>query len=100
MLACLNLLLINLLRYPAQSLHHLRVKQHALILDQWHHRVLGFHLALARMSQDVDLSRLVGVQDFIYVDTGDAVLICAKERSQDVKIIVEQLMKSGMDEYI
>ncbi len=46
------------------------------------------------------LVALVGVKNLVVVDTGDALLICKKSRSQDVKEIVEQLKKSGMDEYI
>jgi hypothetical protein len=34
------------------------------------------------------------------VDTGDALLICKKSRTQDVKDLVEQLKKNGMDEYL
>ncbi len=46
------------------------------------------------------LVALVGVRNLIVVDTGDALLISKKSRSQDVKEIVELLKKSGMDEYI
>ncbi len=46
------------------------------------------------------LIALVGVKNLIVVDTGDALLVCKKNRSQDVKEIVEQLKKSGMDEYL
>jgi mannose-1-phosphate guanylyltransferase len=46
------------------------------------------------------LVALVGVKNLIVVDTGDALLVCRKNRSQDVKEIVEQLKKSGLDEYI
>ncbi|GAB4381062.1 MAG: mannose-1-phosphate guanylyltransferase [Calditrichia bacterium] len=46
------------------------------------------------------LVALVGVRNLVFVDTGDAVLICKKSQSQDVKEIVEQLKKNGMDEYI
>ncbi len=46
------------------------------------------------------LIALVGVRNLIVVDTGDALLICRKNRSQDVKDIVEKLKKNGMDEYL
>jgi len=46
------------------------------------------------------LVAMVGVKNLIVVDTGDAILICRKNKSQDVKEIVEQLKKTGMDEYI
>jgi mannose-1-phosphate guanylyltransferase len=46
------------------------------------------------------LVAMVGVKNLIVVDTGDAILICRKNKSQDVKEIVEHLKKSGMDEYL
>lgn len=41
------------------------------------------------------LVALVGMQDTIVVDTGEIVLVMPKNRSQDVKKIVEQLKKNG-----
>ncbi len=46
------------------------------------------------------LVALVGIKNLVIVDTGDAILISKKTRSQEVKDIVEQLKKSGMDEYL
>lgn len=46
------------------------------------------------------LVALVGVRNLIIVDTGDALLVCRKNRSQDVKEIVEKLKKNGLDEYL
>ncbi len=46
------------------------------------------------------LVALVGVRNLVVVETKDALLICKKNRSQDVKEVVEQLKKSGMDEFI
>jgi len=37
------------------------------------------------------LTALVGVDDLIIVDTGDALLVCARDRAQDVKRMVEDL---------
>jgi mannose-1-phosphate guanylyltransferase/mannose-6-phosphate isomerase len=59
------------------------------------------------MSLDCDNSiiqgqkRLIGVlglKDTIVVDSPDALLVCAKERSQDVKQLVEALNKKGQPE--
>ena len=41
---------------------------------------------------------LVGVNDIVVVETPDAVLVADKERSQDVKKIVEQLKADGREE--
>ena len=42
----------------------------------------------------------VGVKDSIIIDTKDALLVCPKERAQDVKKIVEELKKRGMERYL
>jgi mannose-1-phosphate guanylyltransferase len=42
----------------------------------------------------------VGVKDLIVIDTDDALLICARERAQDVKSIVEQLEEEGRAKYL
>lgn len=40
----------------------------------------------------------LGLKDTVVVDTQDALLVCAKERSQDVKKLVEALNKKGCPE--
>ncbi len=42
----------------------------------------------------------IGVDDLIIVQTDDAVLVCHKDRSQDVKTVVEQLKKQHKSEYL
>jgi mannose-1-phosphate guanylyltransferase len=46
------------------------------------------------------LVALVGVENLIVVDTADAVLLCSKERAQDVKKVVEELQRRGLPEYL
>jgi len=46
------------------------------------------------------LTALVGVKDLIIVETKDALLICKKGRSQDVKKIVEKLEVAKMKKYL
>ncbi len=43
---------------------------------------------------------LLGVSDLIVVDTPDALLVCHRERSQDVKKIVEELQRRGLHQYL
>ncbi len=43
---------------------------------------------------------LVGVEDLIVVDTGDALLVCDKNAAQDVKDVVEQLKKKRLKEWL
>ncbi len=42
----------------------------------------------------------VGVENFIVVDTKDALLICPKDRAQDVRKIVDRLKETGLDAYL
>ena len=46
------------------------------------------------------LVALVGVRDLIVVETDDALLICHRGRSQDVRKVVEILEKKGLKEYL
>ena len=42
----------------------------------------------------------VGLEDMVVIETDDAILICPKARSQDVKLIVERLKQMGKTEYL
>lgn len=42
----------------------------------------------------------IGLQDIIYVETPDAVLICPKDRAQEVKKILEKLRAEGKTGYL
>ena len=42
----------------------------------------------------------IGLKDVIVIDTDDVILICARDRAQDVKLLVEQLKKDGRVEYL
>jgi mannose-1-phosphate guanylyltransferase len=46
------------------------------------------------------LVALVGVRDLLVVETDDALLICRRGRSQDVRKVVEILEKRGLKEYL
>jgi mannose-1-phosphate guanylyltransferase len=43
---------------------------------------------------------LVGVRDLLVVETDDALLICRRGRSQDVRKVVERLEKEGRKDYL
>ncbi|MBM3263511.1 MAG: mannose-1-phosphate guanylyltransferase [candidate division Zixibacteria bacterium] len=51
-------------------------------------------------ASDGRLIALVGVENLIVIDTPDAVLICRKDRDQDIKKIIEALEQRGMTEYL
>jgi mannose-1-phosphate guanylyltransferase len=42
----------------------------------------------------------VGLEDMVVIETDDALLICPKARSQDVKLIVERLKQTGKTQYL
>lgn len=42
----------------------------------------------------------VGVENLIIVETDDAILVCDKNKAQDVKKVVDELKESGEDEYL
>jgi mannose-1-phosphate guanylyltransferase len=46
------------------------------------------------------LVALVGVQHLIVVNTEDALLVCAEERAQEVKKVVETLERQGKKDYL
>jgi len=42
----------------------------------------------------------VGVKDLVIIETPDALLVCQKEKAQEVKKIVEILEEKGKKEYL
>lgn len=46
------------------------------------------------------LAVTIGVHDLIVVDAGDALLICHKDRAQDVKEVVNHLRSTNQDNYL
>jgi mannose-1-phosphate guanylyltransferase len=46
------------------------------------------------------LVALLGVKDLVIVEDEDALLVCNKERAQDVKKLVEMLKSKGRDEIL
>lgn len=46
------------------------------------------------------MTALVGVDNLIVVATDDALLVCRKDRAQDVKKVVETLQQAGRQEYL
>jgi len=46
------------------------------------------------------LVALLGVKDLIVVETPDALLVCPRDRAQEVKGIVEELDRRGLGEYL
>jgi mannose-1-phosphate guanylyltransferase len=77
--------------------------------DLWRHDIAG-NAALGRLLP-IDargsivycphrVVALVGVDDLIVVDSSDALLVCARERAQDVRKVREELKKRGWGRYV
>jgi mannose-1-phosphate guanylyltransferase len=43
---------------------------------------------------------VIGLDDLIVVDAGDAVLVCRRDRAQDVRKAVDELKRRGREEMI
>jgi mannose-1-phosphate guanylyltransferase len=46
------------------------------------------------------LVSLLGLTDVVVVDTPDAVLVCPRDRAQDVKQLVDDLKARGLTRYL
>ena len=46
------------------------------------------------------LTALLGVENLVVIDAGDAILICPRDRVQDVRRVVDVLKQRGMEEFI
>ncbi len=72
--------------------------------DRYGNRSDGRALALESSGNivvtDQGMVALLGVDDLIVVRSGDAVLVCKRERAQEVRRVVEELGRNGGGEYI
>lgn len=66
--------------------------------------VVGQHIGLDTRSCLIHgshrLVTTIGLEDMIVVDTEDALLVCPRERAQEVRDLVEKLKESGREEYL
>jgi len=69
-----------------------------------HNAVRGRALAIDSRGCVVDspqrLIALLGVEDLVVVDTRDAVLVCRKQRAQDVRMVVDELRRRRLGRYL
>jgi mannose-1-phosphate guanylyltransferase len=79
----------------------LEADQEGNIFNCKNHLSLGSSNSLVH--QDSEIDRLVvtlGVEGLVIVDTGDVLLVCAKDQVQDVKQVVNSLYEKGKKEYL
>lgn len=72
--------------------------------DELGNAVVGEHLTTDTTGSLIyspqRLVATIGLKDLVVVDTGDALLICPRDRAQDVKAIVSRLQREGRREYL
>jgi mannose-1-phosphate guanylyltransferase len=73
--------------------------------DEHDNRVVGTHVGIDTRSSLIlghtgRLVATIGVEDMIVVDTPHALLICPRQRAQDVRRLVSKLAEAGLDKYL
>jgi mannose-1-phosphate guanylyltransferase len=72
--------------------------------DQENNIYLGSHISIdTKNTLSFGNKRLIatmGVENLVIIDTDDVVMVCSREREQDVKALVEQLQKENQSQYI
>ncbi len=72
--------------------------------DENGNTIVGEHLGIdtkdTLVVSDKRLIATIGLSDLVIVDTEDALLICTKEREQDVRAMVKLLEKNGRDDLL
>ena len=63
-------------------------------------RFVGVDVRNSMIYSPEKLVAIVGVSDIFVVETKDALLICRRSRSQDVRRVVEKIEKEGWEEYL
>jgi mannose-1-phosphate guanylyltransferase len=64
------------------------------------HLPLDTNNSLIYGNDDGRLIVTIGVDDLVIVDTGDVLLVCHKDQASKVRNVVDQLKKSGKQDYI
>jgi mannose-1-phosphate guanylyltransferase len=72
--------------------------------DEYGNRVIGSHTGIDTRNTlvvgDKRLITTIGLEDLIIVDTEDALLVCTREREQDVRDMVKLLEKEGKEDLL
>ena len=68
--------------------------------NSFHGKVISFNTKNSYIHAGDKLVATVGVDDLIVINTGDALLICKRGMSQDVKEIVDHIRRKQMNDYL
>jgi mannose-1-phosphate guanylyltransferase len=49
---------------------------------------------------DAQLVTTIGLDGFVVVNTGDTILVCHKDRIQDIKELLKKVEEEGYEEYL
>lgn len=70
-----------------------------VIVDEDHH-LININSEDCLVEGSGKLIALIGLKDVVVIDTKDALLICSKDKTQDVKKVVEKLKEENLEEYL
>jgi len=70
-----------------------------IVINSEHLAIDSKNLVILNENPD-RLVATIGVDDLVVVDTGRALLICSRDRAQDVRQVVDRLKKEGRDLYL
>lgn len=67
--------------------------------------VTGLHIGIDTrncliLSSENRLVATIGIEDMVVIDTEDAVLVCPRDRAQEVKKIVDKIKEAGLERYL
>lgn len=84
---------------------HWRSVKDVLSRTETENVIKGFHLGVDTEGSLIygyskRLIATIGMKDVVIIDTPDVLLVCPKDRSQDVKKIVEKLQEKGLKKYV
>ncbi|MDD4607025.1 MAG: sugar phosphate nucleotidyltransferase [Patescibacteria group bacterium] len=84
---------------------HWRAVKEMMGVSQEDSVIKGKHIALESAgnlvySESNKLVTTLGIKDLVIIDTPDILLICPKERSQEVKSIIAEIKKRGLENYL
>ena len=72
--------------------------------DSSHNTITGNVIALDTTNCTIEaankLIAVVGLDNLVIVDTDDATLICSKDKTNNIKAVLEQLREHDMEQYL
>lgn len=71
-----------------------------IVTSAKHHIDIDSEGCMIKISDDEKLVATVGLKDIVIVDTNDTLLVLHKDRTQDIKGVIEQLKQRGLEEYL